>query len=105
MIDEGMAVALGSDFNPNAHCMAMPVVLHLACVILRMSMNEALVSATINSAASLGCADAHGSIEVGKNADFIILNTTRWEHLVYQLGSYAYVIKHIVKNGKIVHTN
>ena len=35
-----VAVALGSDFNPNAHCMSMPSVMHFACVLLRLTMNE-----------------------------------------------------------------
>ena len=43
-------MALGSDFNPNAHCLTMPFVMNLACVTMRMTMNEALVAATINAA-------------------------------------------------------
>jgi hypothetical protein len=31
----GVIVALGTDFNPNAHCLSMPLVMHLACVNLR----------------------------------------------------------------------
>lgn len=46
----GVPVALGTDFNPNAHCLTMPFVMNLACVTMRMTMNEALVAATINSA-------------------------------------------------------
>ena len=64
MLDHGMIVALGSDFNPNAHCVSMPIVMHLACVNLRLSLNEALAAATINSAHSLGRSGTHGSIEV-----------------------------------------
>ena len=60
----GMIVALGSDFNPNAYCLAMPVVMHLGCVNLRMSLAESLAAATINSAHSLGRSETHGSIEV-----------------------------------------
>ena len=64
MIRLGMVVGLGSDFNPNAYCLAMPVVMHLACVNLRMSLPESLAAATINSAHSLGRSETHGSIEV-----------------------------------------
>ena len=64
MLDHGMIVALGSDFNPNAHCVSMALVMHLACVNLRLSLNEALAAATINSAHSLGRSETHGSIEV-----------------------------------------
>lgn len=46
----GVPVALGSDFNPNAHCMSMPMVMNLACVLMKMTMPEALVAATLNSA-------------------------------------------------------
>ena len=66
MIEAGMIVALGSDFNPNAHCVSMPMVMHLACVNLRLSLNEALAAATINSAHSLGRSKTHGSIEVSQ---------------------------------------
>jgi len=51
--------------------------MHLACVLLHMSMEEALVAATINGAASLGRADTQGSIEVGKQADILILDVPR----------------------------
>ncbi|KAK2158027.1 hypothetical protein LSH36_178g01024 [Paralvinella palmiformis] len=103
MIDAGMGVALGSDFNPNAHCLAMPVVMHLACVLQKISLNEALVAATINAAASLRKSETHGSIEVGKVADLLIIDAPRWEHIIYQLGSHQHVISHVIKGGKIVH--
>lgn len=54
-----------------------PIVMHLACVLLHMSMEEALVAATINGAASLGRADTQGSLEVGKQADILILDAPR----------------------------
>jgi imidazolonepropionase len=63
MIDGGVIVALGSDFNPvalqisnlnlraqNAHCTSMALVMNLACVTLRLNMNEALTAATLNAA-------------------------------------------------------
>ncbi|KAH0616761.1 hypothetical protein JD844_028133, partial [Phrynosoma platyrhinos] len=63
MLEEGVIVALGSDFNPNAYCYSMPVVMHLACVNMKMSMKEALAAATINAAYALGKSHSHGSIE------------------------------------------
>jgi imidazolonepropionase len=85
MINCGVVVALGTDFNPNAHCLSMPLVMHLACVNLRMTLNEALAAATINAAHSIGRGATHGSIEVGKVADLLVLSESRWEHLVYQV--------------------
>ncbi|KAK3579338.1 hypothetical protein CHS0354_029630 [Potamilus streckersoni] len=103
MIDSGMAVALGSDFNPNAYCMCMPLVMHLACVLLKMSMPEVLAAATINSAAALGKADMHGSIEVGKYANLMVINANRWEHLIYQMGCHDEVIHYVIYHGSVVH--
>lgn len=101
MINCGMIVALGTDFNPNAHCLSMPLVMHLACVNLRMTLNEALAAATINAAHSIGRGASHGSLEVGKVGDMLVLSEKRWEHLVYQLGSTG-VIRHVVKGGSVV---
>ncbi|KAL9959748.1 hypothetical protein ACROYT_G033103 [Oculina patagonica] len=104
MIKSGVPVALGSDFNPNAFCLSMPLTMHLACVNLRMTMEESLAAATINAAASLGRSHTHGSLEPGKVADMLVIDAPRWEHLVYQLGGHDDVIKFVIKNGKIVHS-
>jgi imidazolonepropionase len=66
MIDGGVIVALGSDYNPNAHCLSMPHVMNLACVTMKMTMEEALVAATLNSAYSLNRQNKCGSLTVGK---------------------------------------
>lgn len=92
MIDNGVIVALGSDFNPNAHCLSMvslqfklilyiniiyqPLVMHLACVNMKMSMSEALAAATINAAYSLGKSSTHGSLEIEKRADAVVISNT-----------------------------
>jgi imidazolonepropionase len=64
LIGAGVPVALGSDFNPNAHCLAMPTVMNLACVLFGLSMPEALVAATLHAAHSLGRGQSHGAIAV-----------------------------------------
>ncbi|WAR25233.1 HUTI-like protein, partial [Mya arenaria] len=104
MIDAGMAVALGSDFNPNAYCLAMPMVMHLACVLLHISMPEALNAATINAAHALGVSDMHGSLEVGKYGNLVILDSDKWENLIYMFGCFQDVIQHVVYKGNIVHS-
>ncbi|PWA30223.1 hypothetical protein CCH79_00014922 [Gambusia affinis] len=105
MLEAGVIVALGSDFNPNAYCCSMPVVMHLACVNMRMSMTEALAAATINAAYALRRSDTHGSLEVNKHGDLLILNATRWEHLIYQLGGHQELIRYVVIRGNIVYDN
>ncbi|XP_062238363.1 probable imidazolonepropionase [Platichthys flesus] len=105
MLDAGVIVALGSDFNPNAYCCSMPIVMHLACVNMRMSMPEALAAATINGAYALGRSDTHGSLEVNKHGDLLVLNTSRWEHLIYQLGGHQELVRYVVIKGNVVYDN
>ena len=67
-----------------------PIVMHLACVLLHLRMPEALVAATLNAAASLSKSDTHGSLEVGKLADMIVVDAPRYcrkvyEHLLHKL--------------------
>ncbi|XP_077121277.1 putative imidazolonepropionase [Ranitomeya variabilis] len=103
MLNAGVIVSLGSDFNPNAYCFSMPMVMHLACVNLKMSLNEALAAATINAAYSLGRSHTHGSLEVGKQGDVVIINAPRWEHVIYQFGGHQELIEYVVVKGKIVY--
>lgn len=56
--------------------------MHLACVNLRMTMEESLVAATINAAASLGRAHSHGSLEPGKVADMLVIDAPRYMGLI-----------------------
>lgn len=76
--------------------------MNLACVDLRLSMEEALIAATINSAFSLGVESTRGSIEVGKNADLVILKTNRWENIIYQMGAHSRLIRQVIVDGNVV---
>ncbi|CAF3677040.1 unnamed protein product [Rotaria socialis] len=103
MIDAGVPVALGTDANPNAFSSAMSISMNLACVLCHMSLEEALVAATINSAAALGISDKYGSLEVGKKADLIICRCPSWEHIIYQFGDHTHLIQYVLKHGAIVY--
>nr|CAB3221403.1 probable imidazolonepropionase [Phallusia mammillata] len=103
MIDSGVPVALGSDFNPNAFCLSMPTVMHLACVNFKMSMEEALIATTINAAAALGKSQTHGSVEVGKRANLLLVKASRWEHLVYQFAGHDFTIAAVICGGEIAY--
>jgi imidazolonepropionase len=100
MLAAGVPLALGSDFNPNAHCLSMPLVMHMACVNMRLTMPEALCAATLNAAASMGRSRDHGSLEVGKWGDVLLLDAETWEHLIYQMPP---PIAAVFKKGKRVN--
>ena len=103
MMESNCIVALGTDFNPNAHCLSMPYIMNLACNGLRFSMNESLVAATINSAHALGQSECYGSLEVGKYGDFIVVNHEDWRHLIYEMSNHP--IKFVYKKGQRVVDN
>jgi imidazolonepropionase len=101
MIAAGVPVALATDFNPGS-CMteSMPLVLNLACTQMRMLPAESITAATINAAWAVGEADCVGSLEVGKQADLLILDAPNHEHLCYHFG--VNLVQTVVKNGKVV---
>ena len=98
LIDGGVPVALGTDFNPNAHCSSMPNVMNLACIVMKMTVEEALVASTLNAAYSMGMQNTHGSLEIGKRGDIVLVNESRWEHVIYQFGGMAPLYA-VVKDG------
>jgi len=103
MIEAGVPVALGSDYNPNAHCLSMAATMNYACVLCHMTMPEALVAATLNAAASINRAKDYGTLEVGKFGDCLILDAPRWEHIIYQIADPP--ISQVFKKGDLVFTS
>jgi len=87
MIDAGMIVALASDCNPGScYTPNMQTILSLACMNMGMSMEEALTAATLHGAYALTREHECGSIESGKSADFIVLDTDSYTDLIYHFG-------------------
>jgi imidazolonepropionase len=73
MIDAGLPVALATDYNPgSAPAGKMPFMISLACIKMKMTPEEAINAATINSAYAMDVLSTHGSIGVNKKACLII---------------------------------
>ena len=101
LISTGVPVALATDCNPgSSHTESMPMIIALACLGAGLSTEEALVAATLNAAAALGRADRIGSVEVGKQADLVVLDAPNPRHLVYHFG--VNLVRHVVKRGRVV---
>lgn len=101
MIDLGCTVALASDYNPGS-CPAysIPFIITLACMHLRLDPTEALAAATINGAAAIGVNDKVGSLEVGKQADLLVLDAPSHRHIPYRMG--VGVVATVVKRGRLL---
>lgn len=100
MIDLGVPVALGSDFNPSCWALNMQLVIGFACHFMRLTPAEAVAAATINAAHAIGRASEVGSLEVGKKADMLILDAPGHKNLGYRFG--ANLVDKVVKNGRVV---
>jgi imidazolonepropionase len=84
MVELGLAIVLATDFNPGSSPVpSMPFMLSLACLQMGLSPAEALSAATINAAYSLDLGDQVGSLEPGKQADFVIHEFTDYRELAY----------------------
>lgn len=88
LIEAGAAVALATDYNPGTSPVwNMQMVLALACSQMRMTPAEAIAAATINGAHVLGIADRTGTLEAGKQADFVVLDASDYRELGYYFGA------------------
>ncbi len=101
IIDYGIPTAIATDCNPgSSYSESMPAIITFAVMQMDMMPEEAITSATINAAFALNIADSTGSIEVGKQADFIILKENSYMFIPYHYGINPILATY--KKGKLV---
>ena len=100
MINYGVPVALGTDFNPNCWVENQQLVVALACHLMKLTPAEAITASTINAAHALNRANEVGSLEVGKKADVVVLDAPNHKFLGYRFGTN--LVDKVIKNGRIV---
>ena len=88
MIDEGVAVAVATDFNPGSSPnLNLQFPMMLACARYRLTPAEALTAVTLNAAAAIGRAHTAGTVEPGKKADIVLWDAPDLEYIFYRYGS------------------
>ncbi|KPW89027.1 MULTISPECIES: imidazolonepropionase [Pseudomonas syringae group] len=94
----GVPIAISTDLNPGTSPgLSLRLMLNMACTLFRMTPEEALAGVTFNAAKALGMSATHGSLEVGKVADFVAWDIERPADLAYWLG--GDLDKRIVRHG------
>jgi imidazolonepropionase len=100
ILDAGGLLAIATDLNPGtAWCESMQFAIALACRYMRLTPAQAIVAATINAAKAIQRDELIGSIEVGKQADMIILSVSDYRHLGYRFG--INLVEKVIKKGKV----
>ncbi len=86
LIEAGVNVALATDCNPGtSFTSSMPFCIALAVREMNFTVEQALWAATRGGALALR-EESLGAIEVGKRADFVLLDSPNFIHLAYRPG-------------------
>lgn len=102
MIDAGLPIAIASDYNPgSAPSGNMPLMISLACIKMKMTPEEAINAATINTAYTLGLSASLATITIGKKANvFITEPISSIASIPYRFGSNP--ISQVILNGQLI---
>jgi imidazolonepropionase len=100
MLDAGVILALATDCNPGtAWTESMQFSLALAYRSMKLTPAQAIVAATINAAYAIRRDDRIGSLEIGKQADMLLLSVPDYRQLGYRFGTN--LVKKVIKRGRI----
>jgi imidazolonepropionase len=98
--DAGVPMAIATDCNPgSAPVFSLLLMLNMACILFRMTPEEALAGVTRNAARALGKTAEVGTLEVGKHADLAVWRISRPADLAYRIGFNPLVAR--VKHGQV----
>ena len=102
MIDAGLPLAIASDYNPGSSPSGnINFMLSLACVQYKMTPEEAINAATINSAYAMDLSKTHGSIAIGKQANvFITKEISNYSFIPYSFANN--LIETVIIGGKVI---
>ena len=100
LIEADAILALATDCNPGTSWNeSMQFVIALACRTMGLTPAQAIAAATINAAHAIRRSATIGSIEVGKQADMLILSVPDYRHLGYRYGTN--LVKQVIKRGQV----
>ncbi len=97
-------MALSTDCNPGSSpAVSLLLMLNRACTLFRLTPEEALAGVTRNGARALGLQDTIGTLEYGKDADFVVWDIPEPAELAYRIGANPLV--HVVRKGELIRSS
>lgn len=101
LLKSGVKIALSSDLNPGTSpTLSLRLMMNMGSTLFRLTPEQALAGVTIYAAHALGLQDTHGSLEVGKFADFIAWDIEHPSELTYWLG--GDLTKKVFQKGQLI---
>ena len=101
VIELGVAPAIATDLNPGtSNTESMQLMIALACLNMDMSVEEAIVGATLNAAVTIRRNETVGVLQVGRAADLLVMDVPNYLHLAYRPG--VNHVNTVIKNGSVV---
>src|SRR5512135_2725286 len=98
----GGALAVATDLNPGTTwCESLQMIVALACRYLKLTQAQALAAATINAAYAIGRGGSIGSLEIGKQADVLIMDMSDYRTIGYRYGTN--LVRSVIKRGQIIN--
>ena len=101
MIEAGVPVAFGSDFNPGSCPVhSLQTAMNIGCYKYRMTPEECLTAVTLNAAAAVGRSRQVGTLEAGKQADILVWEAANLDYIFYRFGDN--LVGQVFKAGRLV---
>ncbi len=96
----GVPMAVATDHNPGTSpCLSLLLMLNMACTLFRLTVPEALAGVTRHAARALGLEATHGTIGVGRPANFVLWDVQEAAELAYWFGQRP--VRAVVRQGRI----
>ena len=102
MIEKGVPVALATDLNPGSSMTeSLPLMMTMGCTLFKMTPKEVIQATTVHAAKSMGREIEMGSLDIGKQADVLVLDIPNYRYLPYHFG--VDHVEMVIKKGKVAY--
>ena len=98
--DAGVPMAVSTDHNPGTSpALSLLLMANMACTLFRLTVPEALAGITRNAALALGLQATHGTLGVGRPANFVLWDVEEASELAYWFGQRP--VRAVVRQGRV----
>jgi imidazolonepropionase len=80
---------------------SLPLMMTMGCTMLKMTAKEVIQATTIHAAKSVGREKEIGSLDIGKQADVLVLDIPNYRYLPYHFG--VDHVEVVIKKGRVVY--